>query len=135
MVSVSLNQNHAMLYNCAIVDDEQHAIDLLRDYINETEDLQVIKTFNDPLFALEDIKKEDLIDFLFLDINMVGMLGTELSLLLREKSRFIIYVSANLESDLLNIDDSCDSYIGKPISPQRFARVISNLLKEDAIAA
>ena len=118
-----------MYYNCSIVDDEQHAIDALNDYINEIDFLKVASTFNNPLDALQIIGKGDKIDFLFLDIDMDGMAGTELSKHLREKARFVIYASSNLEQDVRKIDPSFECYLGKPISMKRFTNTIETLVR------
>jgi DNA-binding response OmpR family regulator len=118
-----------MYYNCSIVDDEQHAIDALNDYIKEIHFLKVASTFNNPLDALKTIGKGEKIDFLFLDIDMEGMAGTELSKRLREKARFVIYASSNLEHEVRMLDASFECYLGKPISMKRFASTIETLVR------
>ncbi|WP_293308117.1 LytR/AlgR family response regulator transcription factor [Pedobacter sp. UBA5917] len=118
-----------MYYNCSIVDDEQHAIDALNDYIGEIDFLKVSSTFNNPIDALNIIGKGDKIDFLFLDIDMDGMEGTELSKKLKDKARFVIYASSNLEHDVRTIDPNFECYLGKPISMKRFANTIQTLMK------
>lgn len=118
-----------MYYNCAIVDDEQHAIDLLHDYIEDTRFLKLSSTFNNPIDALKTIGNGDQIDFLFLDIDMEGMKGTELSEHLRSKVRFVIYASSHLENEVRAIDSDFECYLGKPISMKRFAGTIDKLIR------
>lgn len=118
-----------MYYSCAIVDDEQHAIDVLHDYIEDTCFLKLFSTFNNPIDALKTISAGDKIDFLFLDIDMDGMKGTELSRHLRSKARFVIYASSHLENEVRKIDSSFECYLGKPISMKRFAGTIDKLIR------
>lgn len=118
-----------MYYSCAIVDDEQHAIDVLHDYIEDNHFLKLSSTFNNPIDALKTISAGDTIDFLFLDIDMDGMKGTELSKHLRSKARFVIYASSHLENEVRGIDANFECYLGKPISMKRFAGAINKLIQ------
>ncbi|WP_307530444.1 LytTR family DNA-binding domain-containing protein [Pedobacter sp. W3I1] len=118
-----------MYYSCAIVDDEQHAIDVLHDYIAGIRFLKLFSAFNNPFDALKTISAGDKIDFLFLDIDMDGMKGTELSQHLRSKARFVIYASAQLENEVRKIDSCFECYLGKPISMKRFADTINKLIR------
>ncbi|MCX2492939.1 response regulator [Pedobacter sp. PF22-3] len=118
-----------MYYSCAIVDDEQHAIDVLHDYIEDNHLLKLSSTFNNPIDALKTISAGDTIDFLFLDIDMDGMKGTELSKHLRSKARFVIYASSHLENEVRGIDSNFECYLGKPISMKRFASAINKLIQ------
>ena len=119
-----------MPYNCAIVDDEKHAIDILHDYINECEFLNLSKTYNNPLNALAEITSDDQIDFLFLDIDMDGMKGTELWQHLKSRVKNVIYASSNLEHDIRKIDGGFECYLGKPISPKRFTQTVLRLIQQ-----
>jgi two-component system LytT family response regulator len=118
-----------MYYNCSIIDDEQHAIDALNDYIKEIHFLKVTNIFNNPLDALKTIGNGEKVDFLFLDIDMEGMAGTELSKHLREKARFVIYASSNLEHEVRMLDSSFECYLGKPISMKRFVSSIETIVR------
>jgi len=118
-----------MYYSCAIVDDEQHAIDVLLDYIEDTHFLKLADAFDNPVDALKTISAGDQIDFLFLDIDMDGMKGTELSQHLRSKARFVIYASSHLENEVRRIDSNFECYLGKPISMKRFTGTIDKLLR------
>jgi len=118
-----------MYYNCSIVDDEQHAIEALNDYIKEIHFLKVTSIFNNPLDALSTISNGEKVDFLFLDIDMDGMAGTELSKHLRDKARFVIYASSNLEHEVRMLDSSFECYLGKPISMKRFASTIETIVR------
>jgi two-component system LytT family response regulator len=60
---------------------------------------------------------------------MEGMAGTELSKHLREKARFVIYASSNLEHEVRMLDSSFECYLGKPISMKRFVSSIETIVR------
>lgn len=120
-----------MHYNCVIIDDEQHAIDLLNDYIQETAFLKVSRTFINPIKALESICVEDEIDFLFLDIDMNGIKGTDLSVKFRNMAKYIVFASSNLEQEINADNATYECYLGKPISPKKFINSIMKLVARD----
>lgn len=62
---------------CLIVDDEPLAIKLLANFVERTPFLRLAGTFLDPLEALQALTPD--IDLLFLDIQMPGLTGLELS--------------------------------------------------------
>ena len=66
------------MINCLIVDDEQHAIDILTHYISQTPFLHLVATTTNPIEALQ-IVNEQKIDLLFLDIQMPELSGIDLS--------------------------------------------------------
>ena len=49
------------MINCIIVDDEQHAIDILVHYVEQTPHLNLVASFTNPIEALQllsDLQKE-----------------------------------------------------------------------------
>ncbi len=57
-----------------IVDDEQHAIDILVHYVNQTPYLQLIGSFTNPIEAIKAVTSEKT-DLVFLDIQMPELSG------------------------------------------------------------
>ena len=51
-----------MNLKCVVIDDEQHAIEVLTDHIAEMPGLTVFKTFTSPVQALTEISVGDEID-------------------------------------------------------------------------
>jgi len=43
------------MIRCLIVDDEQHAIDILVHYINQTEYLELVSSTTNPIAALQTV--------------------------------------------------------------------------------
>lgn len=61
-----------MILNCAIVDDEPLAADLLTSYVANTPFLNLIGTYNSAVSAMKYIR-ENQIDLIFLDIQMQNL--------------------------------------------------------------
>ncbi len=57
------------MITCLIVDDEQHAIDILTAYIQKTPFLNLVFATTNPIEALVHIRQQA-IDLIFLDIHL-----------------------------------------------------------------
>lgn len=112
------------ILKCVIIDDEQHAIDLLTDYISELPSLLLFKTFTNPILALDDIKFEDEIDIIFLDIDMPGLSGLELAKSLRNKTRKLIFTTAHTQYAVEAFEVRADNYLLKPIKLSKFVSLV-----------
>lgn len=118
---------------CVIIDDEIHAIELLEDYISNIPNLEVLKTYTDPIIALGDISLEDDISFIFLDIDMPRMTGIELGGALRDKSKYLVFTTAHSKFALNAFDVYADQFLLKPITLRKFALTINQLLNNKPI--
>jgi DNA-binding LytR/AlgR family response regulator len=110
------------MLTCVLVDDEQHAIDLLKFHIQKIDYLQVIKTFNNPLDALYFLD-ENTVDLVFLDIHMPEISGIDLIKYLRRKTAVII-TSAHREYALEGFEHDVMDYLLKPVSFDRFLQAV-----------
>ncbi len=108
--------------NCIILDDEPHAIDVLKRYVEKTPSLNLRGEFRNPLKALDFLQKE-LIDLVFLDVNMPNLTGIQFLKALKRKPLIIFttayssYAAESYEWDALD-------YLVKPIVFERFLRAI-----------
>jgi len=114
-------------YRCVIIDDEQHAIDLLTDYISELPSLSIFKSFTNPILALDEIRVEDDIDIVFMDIDMPGISGLELAKTLRYKTKKLVFTTAHTQYAVEAFDVRADSYLLKPIKISKFAVLVNEL--------
>lgn len=120
------------MITCVIVDDEQHAIDVLMHYISRIPTLDVIATFMDPIEALGFLHTRA-VDLLFLDIQMPELSGIDLVKAIRGQSKVILttayseFVSEGYE---LEVTD----YLLKPVSFPRFLKAIQRLQPVQGIA-
>jgi len=103
---------------CLIVDDEENAIDGIRDYLNEMDSFHIVDTCFSALEAIDILKQKE-IDLMFLDINMPRLSGLEFLEMLENPPLTILttaYSEYALEGFRLHVVD----YLLKPYTFQRF---------------
>jgi len=106
------------MLNCIILDDEEHAIELLKLHIEQTPFLKLVGATTDPIKALKLLNAGD-IDLLFLDIQMPGMTGLEFMQLLNGRCK-VILTTAFREYALEGFEHNVVDYLLKPIIFSRF---------------
>jgi len=117
-----------MKINCVIIDDEPLAISVIENHLKNFDNIEVVKTFNNPLNAFPILQQEK-IDVLFLDINMPQMSGFEFIQNLNHKPLVIIttaYREYAVKSFELNVLD----YLVKPIPFNRFLKTINKVYQQ-----
>lgn len=118
------------MMNCLVVDDEQHAIDILVHYIGQTPYLHLTASTTNPIEALQ-IVNEQRIDLIFLDIQMPELTGLDFIKAIHGKAEVILttaYSEFALESYELDVVD----YLLKPIRFPRFLQAVQKAAKESA---
>ncbi|NNE76042.1 MAG: response regulator transcription factor [Pricia sp.] len=110
-----------------IVDDEPKAIEVLQRYCNDLDTLELKSTFRDPVKAIEYVQK-NVVDLIFLDINMPRISGLEFLDILTIKPR-IIFTTAYTEYAIESYDYEAVDYLLKPIDFHRFVKAISKTQK------
>src|SRR5829696_6569231 len=116
------------MINCIIVDDEQHAIDILLHYINQTPYLHLEGSTNNPIEALEMVNTKN-IDLVFLDIQMPELSGIDFARAVSGKVKIILttaYSEFALESYELDVVD----YLLKPIRLPRFLTAVQKAVSQ-----
>jgi DNA-binding LytR/AlgR family response regulator len=106
------------MINCIIVDDEQHAIDILVHYVKQTPHLNLVGSFKNPIDALH-LLGEQKIDLVFLDIQMPELSGIDFIKTIHGKSK-VILTTAYSEFALEGYDLYVVDYLLKPIRLPRF---------------
>ena len=110
------------MINCIIVDDEQHAIDILVHYVQQTPHLNLVGSYTNPIEALKVLGQQK-IDLVFLDIQMPELSGIDFIKTIHGKSRVILttaYSEFALEGYELYVVD----YLLKPIRLPRFLAAV-----------
>jgi len=116
---------------CLIVDDEPIAIEILKDYVDQMPNLELVATANRATKA-HPILESETIDLIFLDIQMPGLTGLDFIRTLSRKPAIILttaYSEYALEGFNLEVDD----YLLKPFSFERFTQAVKKVSKDNLI--
>ncbi|EDM36718.1 two-component system response regulator [Pedobacter sp. BAL39] len=116
------------MYTCIVVDDEKYAIDEISEYIHSLSTLKLIKTYSDPIQALNEILAGEKVDLIFMDVDMPGMTGVELSQTIRQKTDKLIFTTAHSKYAFNAFEVSADAFLLKPFSLAKFATTVNKVL-------
>lgn len=111
---------------CVIIDDEPHAIDVLKRYVEQSEVLQLLGTFRNPAKALPFVQQEKP-DLIFLDINMPGMTGLQFMQSLPRKP-LVIFTTAYSDYGAESYEWDAVDYLLKPILRERFMKAVNKAI-------
>ncbi len=106
------------MINCIVIDDEPLARECLREYIRKTDFLKFVGEGSDPT-QIHKLKENNIVDVIFLDIQMPIMTGLEYLKNTSPRPMVILttaYPSYALEGFELDVLD----YLVKPITFSRF---------------
>lgn len=112
-----------------IADDEPDAIEILSSLLAETNKVDIIESFSDPLKVESAINKHKP-DVLFLDIEMPGLNGLNLLENIRSYNQDlpVIYTTAYNKYISEAIKLNVFSYLLKPVNRVELAKLVDNLL-------
>lgn len=111
-----------MKIKCVIVDDEPLAVNLLESYVNQFPDLEIAEKFTHPVKALEFIK-HNLVDLLFIDIQMPDLNGLQVTAQIPYKP-IIIFTTAYSQYALEGFKADAVDYLLKPIDFPEFQKAV-----------
>jgi two-component system LytT family response regulator len=114
------------MINCLVVDDEQHAIDVLAHHMKQIPYLRLVKGITDPTEVMPFLGFNK-IDLIFLDIQMPVMSGLELAATLPAGVK-IIFTTAYSDFALAGFELDAVDYLMKPISLPRFFKAVQKVL-------
>ena len=110
---------------CIIIDDEQHAIDVLTHYVNRIPSLEIVASFTNPLQALQFLNERS-VDLLFLDIQMPEISGLDLIRAIGGRSKVILTTAySEFVSDGFELEVT--DYLLKPVSFPRFLKAVQRV--------
>ena len=116
------------MIRCLVVDDEQHAIDIITHYIGQTSYLELVSSTTNPVAALQTVVTEN-IDLVFLDIQMPELSGIDFVKAINGKAKVILttaYSEFAIEGFELDVVD----YLLKPIRFARFLTAVQKAVKD-----
>lgn len=114
-----------MTIRTLIVDDEPHAVEIIKKYSANIPEIEVVDTCNNAIKAFQ-ILQNTKVDLLFLDIKMPGLSGTDLVRSLKYPP-MIIFTTAYQEYAIDGFDLNAVDYLLKPIPLNRFLRAIDKV--------
>ncbi len=117
------------MITCYIVDDETYAIDILEKYITGVPWLQLIGKSQNPLLALDTIKKEQPA-ITFLDVDMPQISGIEYADLIAAATS-IVFTTAFPSYALNAFDKNARDFLLKPFTFSRFLQAVEKFKKSE----
>lgn len=115
-----------MVFKVVLIDDEPLALRILKNYVEQINDLQLIGTFTNAIDASSFIQKNE-IDIIFLDINMPVMSGLDLLGTLTSNAMVVI-TTAHEEYALKGFELQAIDYLVKPIPFPRFLKTVNRII-------
>ncbi len=109
--------------NCIIVDDEKLARQLLESYVSQVPNLKLIACCKDGIEANAILQGEE-IDLLITDIQMPGILGTEMVKSLKARP-MVIFTTAYKDYAVEGFELEAIDYLIKPFPFARFLAAIN----------
>lgn len=110
-----------------LIDDEPLAINVLKNYVDQVKELQLIQTFTNAIDASTFLQRNE-VDIIFLDINMPIMNGLDLLGALNSKA-MVVMTTAHEEYALKSYELEAIDYLVKPIPFPRFLKTIHRIIK------
>jgi two-component system LytT family response regulator len=122
------------MFTCYVIEAEDHALEKILGYISQHENLQLVNSFKDPLKALSYILIDEVVDIIFMDIEMPEMNGIELAKRIRHKTKKLVISSGHSKYGYNAFEVEADAFLLKPYSFTKFEATINKLLlKEEQV--
>ncbi len=116
-----------MTLNCAIIDDEPLAVDLLASYAKKTPFLNLTGGYNSAIAAIKDLKTNP-VDLIFLDIQMPELSGVEFAKILPRNTK-IVFTTAFSKYAIDGYEVNALYYLLKPIAYEDFLKASNKALE------
>ena len=108
---------------CLIVDDNQLARMAMKQLVSQIQMLELVAECSDAMEAYNYLNSGQ-VDLLFLDIEMPGMTGIELTKKLGIKKPLIIFTTAKTDYAVEAFELNVVDYVVKPVSTARFLQAV-----------
>lgn len=112
---------------CIILEDEEPAQNLMKNYINRIPALELVEIFDNALEAY-DFLEANTVDLIFTDIEMPRLTGLDFIRMLSPKP-FIIIITAYSNFALEGFELDAIDYLKKPVSFERFQKSIDKVMR------
>lgn len=112
---------------CLVIDDELPAREILKKHVSGVEALELSGTCSNAVEAIS-VLKDNIIDLLFLDIQMPHLLGTHFIRTLKHPPK-LIFTTAYRKYALEGFELDAVDFLLKPISFERFLKAVNKVLE------
>ncbi|MBC7826515.1 MAG: response regulator transcription factor [Chitinophagaceae bacterium] len=117
-----------MKINCLLVDDEPLALKVLENHIESIPHLQVIASCANAFTAMQVLQVQ-LIDLMFLDVQLPTLMGTSFLKTLRNPPK-VIFTTAYKEYAVEAFELDAVDYLLKPVTLERLIKAVNKISKE-----
>lgn len=114
-----------MKIKCILVDDEPFALDILEDDLLSFEQIEILAKFSGGQEAIEYLQNHE-VDLMFSDIQMPGLLGTQMVRAL-ENPPLVIFTTAYHQFAVEGFELNAVDYLMKPIRKERLAEALKKV--------
>jgi len=115
------------MINCIVVDDEPLARQLILSYIDQIADLHCLGCYNTAMEAFV-VMQSQLVDLMFLDIDMPGINGMNFVKSIRNSPK-VIFITAHAEFAVDAFELEAVDYLVKPVSFDRFLKSVQKIVQ------
>lgn len=115
------------MHSCIIIDDEEHAIQGLKKYIESVPGLELVASYSDAMEALAELRKMTQVDLILLDIDMPKITGIELSREIRTKTDKLVFTTGHTKYGYEAFKVDANDYLLKPYTLGEFIICIDKL--------
>ena len=122
-----------MILNCAIIDDEPLAAELLAGYARKMPELHLTGAYSSAISAMKSLR-ENPVDLLFLDIQMPELSGLEFASLLPKETK-VIFTTAFDQYAIDGYKVRAVDYLLKPISYDRFVLAVNRVIESFSVSS
>jgi DNA-binding LytR/AlgR family response regulator len=121
-----------MKINCLIIDDEPSSQMVLKKFIADVEFLELMGVCNNAIDAIHELKQNQTIDLLFLDINMPKISGLTFYKSLQNPPE-VIFTTAYPQYAVEGFEVNAIDYLLKPFSFDRFFTAVNKVVEKKSI--
>lgn len=119
------------ILKCIIIEDEALAADVLRDYILDCRNLELVSVCTSAIDAMEVLRKKD-VDVLFVDIELPKLSGIDFVKTILNRYH-IIFTTAYHQYAIEGFNVNAVDYLLKPIEFSRFMTAIQKVFERLAL--
>jgi DNA-binding LytR/AlgR family response regulator len=115
------------MITCYIVDDENHAISVLEQYIRQTPGMFLVGSQENPLLALDAFSRKQIeAEIVFVDVDMPQLSGVDLAEMIAPHAR-VVFTTAHASFAVQAFEKNAVDYLLKPITYERFLKSVSKI--------